>query len=151
MRFRTTISLHGKNNAGIPVPDDIVEKLDSGKRPAVRVTLGGHTYRSTVARMGGQNLIALNAENRKLSGVQPGDEVDVDLEVDTAPREVAVPSDLQAAFKGETAAKKFFDAMSYTNKSACVTWIESAKKTETREARVVKAIAMLNEGKPPRG
>jgi hypothetical protein len=151
MRFRTTISLHGKNNAGIPVPDEVVEKLGSGKRPAVSVTLGGHTYRSTVARMGGQNLIALNAENRKLAGVEPGDEVDVDLELDSAPREVTVPGDLQAAFKGEPAAKKFFDAMSYTNKSACVIWIESAKKAETREARVAKAITMLNEGKPPRG
>jgi len=150
MRFRTTISLHGKNNAGIPVPDDVVQKLNSGKRPAVSVTLGGHTYRSSIAVMGGGNFIALNAQNRKATGVEPGDDVDVDIELDAAPREVTIPDDLKAAFKGEAAAKKFFDGMSYTNRNACVTWLESAKKAETREARVVKAIEMLNEGKPPR-
>lgn len=151
MRFRTTISLHGKNNAGIPVPDEVVDELGSGKRPAVLVTLGGHTYRSTVARMGGQYLIALNSENRKKSGVEPGDEVDIELELDATPREVTVPDDLAAALKNEATARKFFDGMSYTNKSACVTWIESAKKAETREARVAKAVTMLTEGKPPRG
>jgi hypothetical protein len=151
MRFRTTISLHGKNNAGIPVPDEVVDELGSGKRPAVLVTLGGHTYRSTVARMGGQYLIALNSENRKKSGVEPGDEVDIELELDATPREVTVPDDLAAALKNEATARKFFDGMSYTNKSACVSWIESAKKAETREARVAKAVTMLTEGKPPRG
>ncbi len=88
MRFRTTIQQSGKSATGIRVPDDVIAALDAGKRPAVRVTINGYTYRSTVAVMGGAFMIALSAENRTGASVAGGDEVDVDLELDTAPREI---------------------------------------------------------------
>ena len=86
------------------MPDDVVEALGAGKRPAVRVTIGAHTYRSTIASRGGVYLLPLSAENRAGAGVAAGDEVDVTVELDTEPREVAVPDDLATALAGDAAA-----------------------------------------------
>lgn len=89
MRFRAVIQLGGKTATGIPVPSEIVARLGPSKRPAVRVAINGHTYRSTVAPLGGAFMLPLSAEHRASAGVAAGDEVEVDLERDTAPREVA--------------------------------------------------------------
>jgi Domain of unknown function (DUF1905) len=86
MRFRATVELGGKTATGIEVPEEVVTALSSGGRPPVSVTIGGHTYRTTVARMGGRYLVPLSAENRTAAGVAAGDQVDVDIEPDTAPR-----------------------------------------------------------------
>src|SRR5947207_14839747 len=113
MRFRTTVELGGKTATGIPVPEDVVAALGSGKRPAVRVTVGGHSYRTTVASRGGRFLVPLSAENRAAAGVAAGEDVDVEIESDTSPREVAVPADLTDALAHDRAAQHFFDALSY--------------------------------------
>ena len=91
------MQLNGKTATGIEVSDEIVAGLGQGKRPPVRVTIGGYSYRTTVARMGGRFLISLSAENLAAAGVAAGDEVEVGLELDDAPREVEVPADLAAA------------------------------------------------------
>jgi len=96
MKFRTTIEQSGKTTTGIRVPEEVVESLGSSKRPAVRVTINGFTYRSTVTVMGGVYMVSLSAENRAGAGVAGGDEVDIDMELYTAPREVSVPEDLPA-------------------------------------------------------
>src|SRR5881296_607847 len=98
-RFHTTILQAGKTATGIRIPPEVIEGLGSGKRPAVRVTINGHTYRSTVAVMGGDFMVGVSAEVREWTGVAGGDEVDVDIELDTAPREVTVPPDLVKALK----------------------------------------------------
>src|SRR4051812_27524153 len=95
--FRATLELGGKTATGIQVPDEIVAALGAGKRPAVRVTVNGHTYRSTVASMGGRNMVGVSAENRAGAGVAAGDVLDVAMELDTAPREVVEPADFTAA------------------------------------------------------
>jgi hypothetical protein len=79
MRFATTIERGGKTATGFAVPSEIVEGLASGKRPPVTVTIGGHTYRSTIAVMGGRFMIPLSAENRQAAGVAAGDKVEVDI------------------------------------------------------------------------
>jgi Bacteriocin-protection, YdeI or OmpD-Associated/Domain of unknown function (DUF1905) len=146
MKFRAVIQLTGKATTGIPVPDEIVTSLGSSKRPPVRVKIGDYTYRSTVATMGGQFLISLSAENRKGAGVKAGDEVDVELELDTTLREVTVPDDFSDALNRDNVAKTFFEGLSYSNKQRFILPIESAKKTETRQNRIDKAISMLREG-----
>lgn len=147
MKFRTTIESSGKNTTGIPVPPEVVDALGSGKRPAVKVTVGGHTYRSSVSSMNGEFMISLSADNRAKAGVSAGDEVEVALELDDAPREVTVPADLAGALADDAEAKRFFDSLSYSNKSWYVLWIEGAKKEDTRQRRVAKAVTMLREGK----
>jgi len=143
MRFRTVIISGSKTATGIEVPDEIVAGLGRGKRPPVRVTINGHTYRSTVAVMGGRFMVGISAENRALAGVSGGDQVEVEIELDTKPREVTVPDDLAHALQEEPAAKRFFDGLSYSKKQWFVLSVEDAKTPETRQRRVAKAIEML--------
>lgn len=147
MRFRTTILQTGKTTAGIEVPPEVVEALGAGKRPPVRVTLNGYTYRNTVAVMGGTYMIGVSNEHRTASGLKGGDVVDVDLELDTAPREISVPADLGAALDAEPAARATFDRLSYSNKSWHVLQVEGARTDETRQRRIAKSIAALQEGR----
>jgi hypothetical protein len=147
MRFRATIELAGKTATGIPVPAEVVEALGSGKKPPVRVTIGGHTYRSTVASRGKRYLVPLSAENRERAGVAAGDQEDVDLELDTEPRTVSVPPDLADALASAPEARQFFDDLSFSQQQWYVIPIEQAKTPETRARRVTKAIDMLREGR----
>jgi len=148
MRFRTTILQGDKTATGIRVPDEVVEALGAGKRPKVLVTIRGYTYRNSVAVMGGEYMIGVSAENRAGAGVAGGDEVDVDIELDTAPREVTLPPDFAAALDAEPEARRTFDSLSYSNKSWHVLQIEGAKTDETRQRRIVKSVAALREGRP---
>ena len=147
MRFRTTLLQNDKTATGFRVPDEVVEALGKGKRPPVRVTINGYTYRSTVAVMGGDYMLGVSADNRAGAGVKGGDEIDVELELDTAPREVSVPADLAAAIEAEPGAKRTFDSLSYSNKSWHVLQIEGAKSDETRQRRIVKSVEALREGR----
>jgi hypothetical protein len=148
MRFRTTILQAGKTATGIQVPDEAVEGLGSGRRPAVTVTINGYTYRSTVAVVNGVFMVGVSAENRAAAGVKGGDDVDVDIELDSAPREVSVPPDFAAALDAEPAARRTFDALSYSNKSFHVLPITGAKTDETRQRRIAKSVAILRKGRP---
>lgn len=147
MRFRATIKLEGKTATGIPVPADVVDGLGKGKRPPVRVTIGGHTYRSTVAAYGDVFMLPLSAENREAAGVAGGDELDVDVELDTEPRTVEVPEDLADALAAEPEAKRFFEGLSYSQQRWHVLSIEGAKAAETRQRRIDKSVAMLRDGR----
>jgi uncharacterized protein DUF1905/bacteriocin resistance YdeI/OmpD-like protein len=124
MRFRTTILQGDKTATGIRVPDEVVEALGKGKRPPVRVTINGFTYRSTVAVMGGDYMIGVSAENRAGARVKGGDVVDVDLELDSAPREVTLPADFAAALNADPKARQTFDGLSPSNKGWHVSSIE---------------------------
>jgi hypothetical protein len=147
MRFRTTVELGGKTATGLPVPEDVVAALGSGKRPAVRVTVGGHSYRTTVASRGGRFFVPLSADNRAAAGVAAGDEVDVEIESDTESREVTVPADFADALAHEDTARTFFDGLSYTDRKEWVRWVEEAKRAETRAGRLAKAVESLRAGK----
>ena len=147
MKFRTTIAQSGKTATGIPVPDDVVDALGGGRRPAVNVTVNGYTYRSSIAAMGGGSMISLSSEHRERSGLSGGDEVEVELELDTAPREVTVPPALQAALDADPAARATWDRLSYSNKSWHALQIDGAKSDETRDRRVGKSIEALREGR----
>jgi hypothetical protein len=149
MRFLTTIQLEGKTATGFRVPPEVVAALGGGKRPAVMVTIRGHTYRSTVAAYGDVFMLPLAAEHRQAAGVAAGDEVEVELAPDTAPREVEVPADLAAALAAEPEARAFFDGLSYSNRRWFVLSVEGAKAPETRQRRVAKAVEMLREGRKP--
>jgi hypothetical protein len=147
VRFRTTIRQSGRTATGIEVPEQVVEALGSGGRPAVKVTINGYTYRSTVAVLGGRYMVGVSAEHRAGAGVAGGDEVDVDLELDTAPREVRVPADLAAALDAEPAARRAFDGLSYSNKSWHVLQVEGAKTEETRQRRIARSVDILRQGR----
>lgn len=150
MRFHATIERFDKTATGLRVPADVVASLSDRKRPPVRVTIGPHTYRSTVAVYGDEFFLPLNAENRAKSGVAAGDEVDVDIAFDPEPREVTVAPDLTAALDGDAAARRFFDGLSYSHRREYVEWIEEATRPETRQRRIAKAVTMLSEARTHR-
>lgn len=150
MQFTSVVELGGKTATGIAVPEEVVTALGSGKRPAVKIRVGQHTYRTTVARMGERYFVPLSAENREAAGVAAGDEVDVLIELDAEPRELAIPSDLAEAFAQTPAARTFFDSLSFTHRKEWVRWIEESKRPETREARLAKTLALLQVGQRER-
>ena len=143
MQFTATIELGGRTATGIPVPEEVVLGLGRGKRVPVVVTVGGHSYRSTVAAYNGTYMLPLAAEHREAAGVAAGQEVVVDLEVDDAPREVQVPDDLARALSADSGSQAAFDRLSYSNKRRIVLWVEGAKTAETRARRIDKALTEL--------
>lgn len=147
MKFSTEVELGGKTATGFQVPDDVVAALGSGRRPAVRITIGHHSYRSTLATMGGRSMVPLSAEHREAAGVGAGDRISVDIEIDAAPRTVDVPEDMTSALGQDASVRTFFDSLSYSQRKEWVRWVEEAKKPETRSARISKSVEALRTGK----
>lgn len=146
MKFHGRVELNGKTATGIEVPAEVVTGLGAGKRPAVRATVNGFTYRTSVAPMGGRFLLPVSAQIRAGAGVAAGDEVDVDLEVDTEPRTVSVPADLAVALDTDPAVRRAFDALSYSQQLRYVQPVEDAKAAATRQRRIDKVLSDLRAG-----
>jgi Bacteriocin-protection, YdeI or OmpD-Associated/Domain of unknown function (DUF1905) len=128
-----------------------VEAFGGGKRPGVTITINGHSWTSRVAIMRGRYLLGLSNANRQSAGVATGDEVEVGVEIDAAPRVVIEPADFARALDADTAARTAYDRLSYSRKREHVLAIESAKKPETRARRIEKALAMLRDQAPAGG
>lgn len=146
MRFTAELELHGRTATGITVPPAVVESLNAGKRVPVVVTIKKHSYRTTIAPYNGVYMIPVSAENRRAAGVTAGQLLTIGLEVDCAPREVAVPADLATALARSTSATSFFLTLSSSNQRGYVMWVEDAKKAETRNARVATCVESLEAG-----
>ncbi|MDQ6642100.1 MAG: YdeI/OmpD-associated family protein [Actinomycetota bacterium] len=147
MRFTAQLQAHGKTATGFVVPEEIVDRLGAGRRPKVTVTIRGHTYRSSIASMGGRMLLGVSAENREAAGVRAGDVLDVDVEVDSEERTVEVPEAMAAAMAGDDKVRAFYDSLSYSQKQTFALSVRDAKTDETRQRRVDKAISALREGR----
>lgn len=146
MTFHTTFwKSETKNVSGIIVPEDVVVALGGGKRPAVRVTLQGYTYRSTIAKMGEHYLISFSSEHRTNSGLKGDETLDVTLELDTAPRRVEPPEDLKVSLEAAGLLAAFM-ALAPSHQKEYVRNIEEAKTPETRERRISKAVEKLSLG-----
>lgn len=133
----------GKTATGIEVPPEVVEALGASRRPPVQVTINGYTYRSTIAVMNGKYMMGVSAEHRAGARVGGGDVVDVEIELDDAPRTVNVPPELAKALIKDKAAKATLDGLSYSNQRRHADGITSAKTDETRRRRLEKTLAEL--------
>lgn len=148
MKFRAPLLLSGKTATGIEVPAAVVAGLGSSKKPAVVVTLNKHTYRSTLAVMGGVFMLPVSAEQREKAGIAAGEVVTVTLELDLAPRTVEVPADLAAALAKKKGARAAFDAAAPSARKEFVRQVETAKAAETRARRIAAIVEKLT---PPAG
>ena len=146
-KFQTTILTAGKTATGICVPDEIVEKLGSGKKPPVKLTLNGYTYRSTVAVMDGKFMVPVSAAVRESAGVAGGDKLTVEIELDTEERKISIPPALQKALDENPKAKQFFETLSYSKQRVHTASVAAAKTPETLQRRIIKSIAELTAGK----
>lgn len=141
MKFRNKLFQTG-NNTGIEVPAEVIEALGGGKKPAVKVVVNGYALQGTVAVMGGRYLIAFSAAHRAASGLKGGDAIEVDIELDAAPRTVEVPADFAQAMEAATL-RAAFDKLAPSHRKEHVRAIEEAKTPETRQRRIDKAIEKL--------
>ena len=132
---------------GLVVPDELIARLGAGRRPAVHVDVNGYVYRSTVAVMGGQHLVGLNASVREATGLSAGDPVRVTLTLADTPREVDVPADLAEALASDTAAGTFFRSLSNSLQRYHVDSVHGAKTPETRRRRIERAMALFRDGR----
>ncbi|MGW2397824.1 YdeI/OmpD-associated family protein [Kitasatospora sp. NPDC001664] len=128
---------------GLEVPPEVVAALGGGARPPVVITVEGHSWRSRVAVLRGRHLLGLSNANRRAAGVEIGEEVEVELELDTEPRTVELPDDFAAALDAEPAARAAYDLLTDSRKRQHVRTVEGAKKPETRRSRIEKAVATL--------
>lgn len=141
--FATTLHQQG-NNVGIIVPEEVVAELGSGKRPLVKVTINGsYSFLYTIAVMGGRNMIGFSSAHRAASGLKGGDEVEIELQLETAPREVEMPPELTAALADDPAAAAAFDKLSFTFRKEHARAISEAKADDTRQRRLAKILAGL--------
>lgn len=146
IEFDTTVTAIG-NNTGIVVPDDVIEQLGAGRRPALIVNVNGYEYRSTAGVMGGKSMISISAAVRNETGLKGGDPVHVTLTVADTPRVVEVPDDFAAALAAEPGAKAFFEKLSNSLQRYHADNINAAKTAETRHRRIEKAISLFKAGK----
>lgn len=142
--FLTSVKqAEGKKATGIAVPAEMIDKLGTGKKPSVRVSLNGYSYSSTVGVMNGEFMIPLSAAHRDASGLKAGDQVEVVLELDLEPRTVEVPDDLRAALSATEGATEVFEALAFSKRKEFVRQVVDAKTQETRERRISGVIAKL--------
>ncbi len=143
-KFKTVLKQAEDMNAtGFVVPSDAVAALGTSKKPPVKVTINGYTYRNTVAVMGGVFMLGVSAEHRKAAGLKANDRIEVTLELDTEPRTVELPADLAAALAKKKGARAAFDASAPSARKEFVRQVESAKAQETRERRITVIVAKL--------
>ncbi|AEE44706.1 YdeI/OmpD-associated family protein [Cellulomonas fimi] len=148
MRFRTEVEPH-EPMRGLEVPPDVVRALDGGARPRVVVTLHGHRWSTRVALLRGRHLIGLSNARRAATGVQVGDHVDVDVELDTTPVTVDVPDDVVAALVADPGARRAFDGLTVSRRRQHVRTVESARTPATRARRVAALLeAMRTRAEP---
>ncbi|WP_250005929.1 YdeI/OmpD-associated family protein [Actinoplanes sp. M2I2] len=147
MKFRAELQRTGGTTTGFAVPDEVVAELDGGGRPKVVAVVNGFTFRSAIAKMGGRYWLGVSSERREAAGVSGGETYDVEVELDTAPRELEVPDDLRAALDAEPAARDFWATLSFSNQRYHVDQLTAAKTPETRARRLAKSLTLLTEGK----
>ncbi len=142
-RLRLELVSHGGNTAGFEIPDQVVEELGGGRRPKVVVTVGSHTWRSSIAHMGGTFMLGVSMAHREAAGVTVGQVLDVEVELDEAPRTVEAPEDLAAELAGDPGLQEHWATWSFTRQKEAARTISEAKKPETRARRLEKVLAEL--------
>jgi antitoxin component of MazEF toxin-antitoxin module len=148
-RFSATLlAADGGNATGIVVPPEVIEALGRGKRPPVRVSLNGHSFRTTIGIMSGDHMIPVSAAVCTAAGLAAGDAVAVELEVDTSPREIEIPPDLAVGLDANRTAKDFFATLSNSLQRYHIDNINAAKAADTRQRRIDKSIELFLAGKP---
>jgi hypothetical protein len=147
LQFTTRLQHRGPAAAVVLDDDQVAAVGEGAKRFPVKAVVNGYAWRTSVARMGGEFLVGLNREVREGAGVEAGDEVEVVIELDAAPREVEIPPALAQALAADPPARAAFDAMAFTHRKEYARWIADAKREETRDRRVQQAVDMIRAGR----
>ncbi|HEY4280345.1 MAG TPA: YdeI/OmpD-associated family protein [Conexibacter sp.] len=145
--FTTTLQRKGPA-AAVVLDDEQAATVGGGaKRFPVRATIGGYSWRTTVARMRGEFLVGMSREVRAGAGAEAGDEVEVVIVLDEEPRTVDVPEALEQALNSDAAARAAFDGLSYTDRKEYARWVAEAKREETRDRRIARTLERVKAGR----
>jgi hypothetical protein len=148
-RFSVELERVGKTATMFRVPFDLEDAFGRA-RPPVKITIRGHTWRTTPGVYDGVGHVVVNRDVKAATGVDAGDRVRIEMELDTEPRTVSVPSDLAEALARDAAADASFSKLSFTHRREYVEWVEEAKRPETRQRRIAAAVERVREGTPRR-
>ncbi len=150
-RFRVALQKHeGSEAALLMVPFDVQKVFGTRARVPVRCTINGFTFRSSIFPTGeGTHYMVVNREARAGAGIRAGETVTMTMERDTEPRVITPPPELARALKSNKAARAAWDKLSYTHQKEHARAVEEAKRPETRQRRVERAVAELAAGKKP--
>ena len=144
-RFTATLPDGDDARPLVEIPFDVKERYGKARAPVV-VRVNGVELRTTVAVYGGGYYLGFRREIRERAGIGPGDTVTVEIEPDEGPREVELPPALASALDSDPEARAAFDSLSFTNRREYAEWIAGARREETRDRRLSRAVEMLREG-----
>lgn len=133
--------------AALSAPFDVEETLGTRARVAVRGTINGFPFRSSLMPMGGCHRMVVNKDMRKGAGVKAGDTVTVVIERDEAPRTVEAPTALKKELAKSKTAQANWDKLAFTHKKEMARSIVEVKQEETRARRLAKVMDVLKNGK----
>ena len=149
VRFKGVLTATPRGGGGtlVPIPKEVAAKLGLRGMPKIQAVIAGTPYRGSLMPMGdGTYCLGVLKWIQEAAGVGAGDSITIDLELDTAPRTVDMPIDLAKATAHDKKALAAWDALSYTNKKEMARSLYEAKRPETRERRLAKALESLRSG-----
>ena len=148
-RFTVDLQRVEKTATMFRIPFDLKEAFGRA-RPPVKVTIRGHTWRTTPGVYDGVGYIVVNRSVKAATGVDAPDRVRVEMEIDTEPRTVRVPADLREALRADDAAWTAFQKLSFSHRREYVEWVGEAKRPDTRARRIAATVERAAEGLPQR-
>jgi hypothetical protein len=144
-RFRTTIEAATGGGAAAQVPPEVRDALGGNRQMRVTGTLNGTPFRSSTMPYRGAFYVGIHRAVREEAGAEIGDEVELTLVRDDVPRTLELAPELEAAFRKDPTLRERFDALSFSRRRELAEPIAVAKKPETRQARLEKALERLRQ------
>jgi hypothetical protein len=144
-KFKAKIQQGMGGGAFVFFPHDVEKEFGTKGQVPVQATFDGIEYRGSLIKYGQpQHMLGILKAIRDKLGKGPGDTLDVEIWKDEDERTVEVPAELQKLLKKE-GLLPFFEKLSYTHRKEYTRWISEAKKEETRQRRLEKAVEMLKK------
>ena len=147
VRIRARLQARGPAAAVVLSDEQVAAMAGDARAPAVTVRVNGQTFAGRIGRMGGEALLGFNRAVREQTGVAVGDELELEIALDSEPRAVEVPEDLAERLADDDAARAAFDAIAYTHRKAFARWVADARRPDTRRRRIAETLTMLREGR----
>jgi hypothetical protein len=145
-RFKAVLQEARGGGAGVLIPLDVAEAMGGRKQFRVVGTLNGVPLRSSTFPYEGEGLwLGVHKATREAAGAAFGDEVELAISRDDAPRVLELPPELEAALAAEPSLRDRFESLSFTRRRELAESIAKAKKPDTRAARVARALTALRD------
>lgn len=140
-RFKSVLAKSG-TRIFVPLPFNPNDVWGVKGRHHIRGTVNEHKVRGSLGSDGKKYFLLLGAAWRHGCGLDAGSKVDVVLSPE-GPQSENMSPDVASALDAEPKAKAFFESLATFYRNTYIKWIESAKKPETRTARIKEMVKLL--------